>query len=342
MVRRVSRTTSDREIRLEPGRGYLDLNAHETVRDDLAFVNLANNRMDTFVLYPRLGLRKVHVETDPAASNGSWALGSDHTTYMVVPTATHLIVPEGGFAFHHSFRADREAATVYVVSTRLSGAKNYGPITITLSSSGVITAAWRDSSETEHSITSTAVADGLDVHLILVFDAVAGTTTLYINGDSDGTLLTGLSGSLKPMQDAVDWWFGANHNGSGAAVSTTGFNGRNDSTYLLSFRGVDPSALVTRLRESCWKEWTNPASAMVLMHYDWNESSGTTVTDRSRFKNDGAITNGTSNAASEAGLVFPADNGQLVETLQKGGGGRTNVVVLGGRLLHESVRESTS
>lgn len=339
MARRATRQTADREIRLEPGRGFLDLNAHETVRDDLAFVRADNNRMDTFVLRPRLGLRKVNVETAPAATNGSWALGSDHTTHAIVTAATHLQVPEGGFAFHHSFRADREAATVYVVSTRVSAPKNYGPVTITLSSAGVITAEWRDSSETAHSITSTAVSDGADTHLLLVYDPVEGTTRLYINGDEDGTAETGLASTLKPMQDLVNWWFGANHDGAGAAVSTTGFNGRNDSTYLLSFRGVDPSALVTRLRKSCWKEWTNPGSAMVLMHYDWNESSGTTVTDRSRFKNDMTI-NGT--PSSEAGIVYTADNGQLIDTLQDAGGGRTNVVVLGGRVLYEQVRAASA
>lgn len=341
-MRRSTRQFADREIRQEPGRGFLDLNAHETVREDLAFVRADNTRLDTFVLRPRLGLRKVHVETDPAATNGSWALGSDHTTYMKVTTAAHLIVPEGGFAFHHSFKADREANTAYVLSTRISGAKNYGPITITLSSSGVVTSEWRDASETAHSIASSAVSDGAIVHLLLVYDAAAGTFTQYINGASNGTAETGLASNLKPAQDAVDWWFGANHDGTGTAVSTTGFNGRNDSTYLLSFRGVDPSGLVTRLRKSTWKEWTNPDSAMVLMHYDWNESSGTSVVDHSRFKNDGAITNGLSNAASEAGLVFAGDNGNFIDTLQGASGGRTNAVVLGGRVLYETVREASA
>lgn len=338
-MRRSTRQFADREIRQEPGRGFLDLNAHETVRDDLAFVRSDNTRLDTFVLRPRLGLRKVHVETDPAATNGSWALGSDHTTYAVASSASHLLVPEGGFAFHHSFVADREANTAYVLSTRISGAKNYGPITITLSSSGVVTSEWRDASETAHSIASSAVSDGATVHLLLVYDAKAGTFTQYINGAANGTPETGLASTLKPAQDAVDWWFGANNDGSSSAVSTTGFQGRNDSTYLLSFRGIDPSDLVTRLRKSTWKEWTNPDSAMVLMHYDWNESSGTTVTDRSRFKNDMAITG---SPASEAGLVFPADNGNFIDTLQNANGGRINTAVLGGRVLYETIREASA
>lgn len=336
-MRRSTRNFADRDIRIEPGRGHLDLNAHETVRDDLALTRSDNCRMDTFVLRPRLGMRKVHVETDPAETNGSWALGSDHTTHAIATFASNMLIPEGGFAIHHSFVADREASTAYVLSSRHSAGKDYGPITITLSSAGAITAEWRDSSETAHSITSSTVSDGATVHLWLIFDAVAGTTTLYLDGASSGTALTGLSSTLKPMQDSLDWWFGANHNGSGSAVSGTGFNGRNDSTYVLAFRGLDPSSLVTRLRKNCWKEWTNPDSSMVLMHYDWNESSGTTVTDRSRFKSDMTM-NGS--PSSEAGLVYAADCGQFIDTLHDAGGGKTNVVVLGGRVLSEQVRDS--
>jgi len=93
------------------------------------------------------------------------------------------------------------------------------------------------------------------------------------------------------------------------------------------FRGADPTAgysatsgedrsILGELRAGTFHEFGNPASRMILWSYSMREANGnaaTAMTDASRFKGHGAYVGTPSTAA---GLVWPAQNGNVVVTVR--------------------------
>lgn len=345
MSKRPTRQGSETSVRLQIGLGRLDRKAHDAVRDDAALVENANGRMDEGVHSRRPGKRRVSSFTDPGLTNGAWSFATI-SDYALVPAAAQLVIPAGGFAIKHSFIADRDGANeAYIISARVS-AGTAGPFELSLSTSGVATWTWyKQSDGSAVTISSTAHADGAEVHGLLVFDAVAGTTRLYVDGVEDGTAVTGIASTERPKTNSVQWMFGARSD-AGSPIANTGFTGRNDATTLFAFRGADITAtdpngdsLLGVLRGFAWSEWNNPMSSMVLACFDWNESSGAELLDRSDFQNHGTLV-GTPTSGSA--LALPARNGNHVGIFQGPNGKRVNSVMVGGDYYYETVRGGTT
>lgn len=323
--------TETRNFRVFPGQMRLDMNANETVRRDDALVQSENAMLDTLVAKRRQGMQKVY---NFGLYSGVGAISGDASNYFKF---TPPLIPKGGFGLKHSFRADRPSGgnTAHVISSKVSG-KAYGPVSLTLSDAGVVTVAFRkESDESEVSVSFTAVTDGADFHLLAVYDPVAGTFTGYRAGDAEVVSTSGIGGDEQPMQDAADWYFGVDTNGSGTPVANTEFDGLVDAFTLFQFKGIDLSGgMLTTLRRFAWMAWTNPGSKTVLAQFDMDQISGSEVPDRSRYRNNATIT-GTLTQDSEVAITaYPGNFTGIVRNL---GGRRDNVVVQGGRLFYETL-----
>ncbi len=345
MARTPTRTDNDRRVRLIPGLGHLDKRSHETIRADNAFVELENARMDDLTLSRRKGKKRVTIIADPTAANGSWTLGTDHTTYAKASAATQLLIPAGGFALHASFTMVRPSSgTTSILSTPVTAGTLGGPFSIEMKADGATRWVWRKSSDSsEVAITSATHAEGTKMNGLFVFDPENGTTRLYMLGDEEGTAVTGIAATEKPIQTSVAYYWGTQGTTPTAATVTSGsgFTGRLDNLSLRSLQGTrvadgDPT-LLSSLRRINWQELTNPGGAGVRFYYDFNETTGATIYDWSRFKNHMAITG---SASSTTANSHQAENGNLVFTLQAGAGKLTNVIIKGGDLFYEVIKEA--
>lgn len=232
----------------------------------------------------RKGAVKVAQLSAPSACGKSRLFGTIGK-YMKISAANQLKIPYGGFALMFHVVATRAAGVGYVLSTNTDVASQ--PILVRLQADGTLTVAvtWSDASQSV--ITTAALTNGSVQHGLLVFDAVAGTLTLYLNGAVTGTPVTGLSATKRPVQTAVDWYVGVTF---GSATFSAPFAGTVDSLTLFTLRGLRASqgtSFVETLRRHSGRTWPNPAQDFVLFHYDLDEASGSVAYDRSNYKNHG-------------------------------------------------------
>lgn len=338
MARRRTRRKSEvRPFSIIPGAGGLNRETNEALLPPSALRTAEHVRLSDGSLRRRPGSYRL-------ATLGSTLTCAEFSTgdYGVVTAAASMLIPIGGFAVHLTFKATRPSGgnTAYLFDSRASAGKDYGWLRVTLSDAGVSTWEWRkESDESAVSISSTAHAADATVHGLLVFDAPAGTTRLYINGAEDGTAVTGISSTEQPMQDSVDWWFGAGHDGSGTLVANRQFEGSLDAWWVLAFRGTSPSegsnTLLSQLLRYGAHEWPNPRGAMVVSCFDMNDASGTAEADRSRHGNDIAWTGPPTKSAA---LARKFTLGQHLGVLQRPNGERMNVMGWAGRAAWEAVR----
>lgn len=340
--RRTRRKSEAKAFSFVPGTTGLDLFTHDSLLPPTALRTAEHVRLSNGALERRPGSVRLDALSASRTALSFGAAGD----YGVVTAATHMLIPRGGFAVRLSFKATRPSAsnTAYLFSSRASAGKNYGWLTVTLSDAGVSTWEWRkESDESAVSIASTAHAADATVHALFVFDADAGTTTLYIDGVSDGTPVTGISSDEQPMQDAVDWWFGANHDGSAVAVANTEFLGDIDAWCVFAFRNTNISegsnTLLSALKRHTLMEWPNPRGSMVVSCFDFNDASVATEPDRSRHSAD--ITySGT--PTKDTALARSVVLGQHVGVLQRPTGERVNLIGWQGRIAAQTVRQGVA
>jgi len=331
-----TRDDSFEPFRISPvGARGLDLFSDPALLDPSFLIRADNARMGTMAVERRTGGIKLLHGT---ANHGSLTFGAT-TKYALLPAASQLVLPAGGFALFAHFAATWPASgkTGYLISSRPSG-ETFHVLKVTISDAGVITVSWTDSGATERSVACTAVTDGASVHLLAIYDAPAGTFTVYINGASSGTPLTGLDATLKPDQTTgVAWAFAVEKQTGAAVTADTQFPGAIDSLTLQTLRGSRPASgtttLASVLRKHSLRRWPTPQADGVVFHYDCDSIS--TFYDRSRFKNHGSIT-GTPTLTSA--VAYSSVPGQAVHTIQSPTGTRTNVVGIGGTLYYEGVR----
>ena len=345
MVRQRTRRTSGEQTRSSPvGWGGLDEFTNAHMLDENRLRKAKNVRLEDRSVKRRDGSRKLVATTDRGASI---TFGTD-AKYASVPTAAQLLLPAGGFAVRMSFKVVWPGAsdTGYLVSSRITG-QAYHVFSVTMSDAGVLIVAWTKASDNSLvSITTSALTANSDQHLLAVFDAPAGTFTLYLNGVSVGTPVTGIAVTEKPHQAADDWYFGVHWNpsaGPAAAVADTHYAGLMDGFTLLTLTGTRPSSgsptLNNELIRQSLQQWPLPQSRMVVASYDFNEATGTTLIDHSRFKNDGTLA-GTPTLGGTA-VALPCVAGQHVGHFEKADGKRTNLVATAGTLYYETVRAAT-
>jgi len=344
VVERSSNQVSDRPVRLglqsdgTGGVGSLGLDLQTLPQDlpEFALARADRVRVQRGALERAPGPKRLAVLTNNTASR---TFGAD-TKYMKVPAHARLLIPKGGFSVRVSVTAVRSAADGYILSNR-QPSQTYGVVWFTLNSAGLLKANVRWASGTTTTLTTSALADGSEQHALLVYDDLAGTLTLYLDGDSAATATPGTG--LQPAQTAaIDWYFGVEWNpsaGPAAVVANTHFDGKVDAFTLCAFRGIQITAgspsLLDTLRKHTFREWPNPALPMVLAHYSFSEATGSVAYDRSAGKNHGTYV-GASTSTDPVAISRPVGN--FAGTFQRANGARTNLVAAGGQLFYETVR----
>lgn len=330
-----SRRKEDAAYRLSsPGRLGVDLDTADGLLPDGAFRRLENVRLSDQALSRRPGSGRLFEATD---NTGSMTFGAD-TKYATIPATSQLLLPKGSWGIRASVTAVRPSGgnTAYVLSSRPNG-QTYHLLRITLSSAGVFTVEWRDTGGNTRSVATSAVSAAAAAHLLAIFDAPAGTFTVYVDGVASGTPLTGLASTTQMAQDSgVVWAVGVEKETAAAVTANTHFDGAVDALTLFSMPGIRPSSgspsLVDTLRKETFREWVNPASGMVRFHYGLNETVGTTMYDASDYKSHGTYV-GTPTPSTKVALSRPVGN--YVGTFQNASGVTSNLVAAGGRLFYE-------
>jgi len=337
-----------RTLRLGPPRAPLAVlgldrrSTPEAIPED-AFATLEQARLDRSSIRRRDGAEKIE---EFSHVTGSITFGADSKYGKVTAASPNpLLLPVGSWAVRFSCVATRPSAgqTAYLWSNRVNG-QTYGALWATLSDAGVLTASFRTAAGATVTATSGTISAGATVHGWLVFDAIAGTFTIYVNGASSGTPATGISATTQVLQTALDWYFGVEYDPAAVGVTAnTHFDGALDAWMLKSFAGVrlteGSPTLLSVLLANGYQEWPAPFDDTVRAYYDFNEGSGTTAKDRSRYKRHMTLTGGPSWTSA---LCPRSAHVNLIGQHKAADGERTNLVVAGGRAFYEIVRGGTT
>lgn len=320
------------------GTGGIGSSGVDLITKDGSLVQTALRRADRVRigdggLTRALGPKRLKVFA-PAAFSRTFA---DVAKYGTIPAAAQLRLAYGGFGVHFSITALRGGATGQILHGQ-DGADGTPPFDFSLSSAGVLTTAVNWDGGGSASVSSAVLTDASVQHGWFIHDAVLGTVTLYLNGSSVGTPVTGLGTGKRPLQTAsMAWLVGAKK--SAAAVVTLPFMGKIDALQVQVFGGLqiasgNPSLLSTLLAHSL-RQWPNPREPRVVAQYDFDEASGTVMKDRSRFANHGTYT-GAPTASAAVAWSFPVGN--LCSAFEGADGSRKNTFGSGGALFYETTR----
>lgn len=293
---------------------------------------------------------KVSKFTDQLASHGSKVFASDTKyAHFVAPT-----IDVGGFVLMWKFTAVRAADVRWLWDSRQTGGDRV--IWSTLDGTNglyQVYVLWDDA--TTSTIDVPALPDGSIQHAMLVFDAPAGTLTLYLNGEAQADVITGLSPNLRPCQTNVTpWYVGISYNPATASIASgSGFLGDLDSFVLISTAGIDltdedPDAepprlsFLDELRKRYKQDWPNPAAPGVLFYFGLDEDTalGSVMYDSSDRKGHGTYVGTPTNKER---IAFRAINGNFVGATRRAAlgsltDGRVNVVVMGGQHHYQILR----
>ncbi len=339
-----TRRNRSKTVRFEsPGRLGVDINTADGLLPDGAMRRLEHMRLDQMGLARRPGSARIFSATE---NTGSYTFGAD-TKYASIATASQLLIPTGGFAFHASFVATRPASgkTAFLISSIPAG-QTYNVFFVSLNSAGLLSAGFRDTTNTDYQfVTNGAITNNQVCALLVVVDSVAGTMTAYLNGAqvSIEVPVAGLPSTIQPIQTPTNWTVGVAKVTGGAVTADSFFPGAIDALTLYTLRGtrflVGTTSLADRLRTETFREWPLPSHASVLFHYDLNEASGTVMTDRSRFKNHGAYV-GTPTATAKVAYSRPVSN--FCGSFRTALGKVVNLYAAGGSLYYQVVRGGTA
>ncbi|MFQ5471736.1 MAG: LamG-like jellyroll fold domain-containing protein [Dehalococcoidia bacterium] len=324
------------------GQEGLDYETDAALASPSALVVGENVRPEDGLLARRAGARKIYQFSDSTASR---TFGAD-TIYATIPAGPLSTIPAGSWVLNLHFTAVRPSGgnTAYILSSRVDG-QSYHILSLTISDAGVPTLSWtKDSDASSVSIAMSAVSAGAAVHLTAVFDAALGTFTTYVDGASDGTPVTGISTTEQPKQSsATAWHVGVHYNpATSSVVANTHFDGKVDGFCFQSLRGQriasgSPTPLSAILKHSL-RQWPAPQMRSVLACYDFDDGA-TSMTDRSRFENDGTIT-GT--PTSTAAVALPSIVTNHIGRVQFTNDRIANVAGIGGALVYEDLVPATS
>ena len=293
---------------------------------------IENGDLTNGVVSRRTGAKKIYKASD---ATGSKTFGAT-TKYALLTAATQLLLPQGGWAALLHFTAVRPSAgnTGYIWSSRPT-AVAYHIILVTISDAGVVTVTWRDTGGSTRTVATSAISANAVTHLLAYYDASAGTFTVYVNGASSGTPLTGLASTLQPAQDAsVAWAFGVEKQTGAAVTANTNFDGACDDFVL--FRNPPPVAM---LLKHSGRGWPNPGDDRVVFHYSFDGSSTTSLTDHSWFKNHATLVGTPTNTGA---VAMSSMNCNYLGSIGRPDGSKVNLYGSHGRLFYESMRAANS
>lgn len=299
----------------------------------------------------RLGPAKLAQLEDDRDDRGAKVFGAIGKYATFTPPA----IPVGGFIGWWHFRATRDATYTGTLfdSAQAAGPTNR-PVYSTLDNAGLykVTVTWSDGATSV--IHVNGLADGSEQHALLVFDAKAGTLTLYLNGDAAGNQITGLSATAKPWQGvATAWYLGVENNPGTGITANSSFKGAIDAIGFMSTAGVDITdedltgliprlSLLSVMRARTRIDWPNPADPGLLFHYGLDEdvTLTTVMYDSSDARRHGTYAGPPSNATR---VAVRAMNGQYLGTTREAtvnglSDARVNIAIAGGEHFFEILR----
>lgn len=314
----------------------------------------ARNIDATSTLYrSRMGDAKIALLEDAAVAYGAKVFGDDSKYAFFAPPLIGL----GGFWFKFHLTAVRplSAGTRYILSSWTTAAQTHYVVQMTLTDTGVFTISVEWEGGGTNSLTAT-FDNGASVHGLLVYDAVAGTLSLYVDGDVvDGPDVIGTD--KQPRQDAnVNWYVGLSFKPGTGPETNTFFEGAVDEWVCGTFAGMDPEdedldlvpprrSKLWELRRSCWNEWPDKAGDDILFAYGFDEevveddaTPGTgPMFDSSMLYRTGSYKGTPSSAAR---VARRAQLGQFIGTTRRATvgdlrDGRINMAVAGGQVYYE-------
>ena len=321
------------------GIGGLDEFTHESLLPPEFLRQAENIRLSKLSLDRRQGGLKLNKFSDPS---GSKTFGAD-TRWATIPAATQLEGLSGGFAIGGHFTAVRPGAgnTAFILSSRVSG-QSYHVLKITIDENGLVSFTFEKASGGAATVTTTALTANAATNFLAILDIFAGTWTVYIDGVSNGTPVTGLAAADAPIAGSGTAWHLAAHYdpgaGPAAVVANTHFDGKIQGFVLHSLRGIRPASgtttMVATLLKHSSRLWPAPQLPHILFMYDCHGSSILELTDASRFKNSATVAGTITSTAAVTFASLPTNAVQYVTTPS---GRRDNLVCSHGRLFYETL-----
>ena len=315
------------------GAGGLNMSLSASLVPDNMVVVSENVRTDEESFARRPGAVKIAQLDTTGASK---TFGTDGK-YATITAASQLIMPAGGFALIVHFTAVWPSAgqTAWILSSKPNGAA-YHTVSVKMSDAGVITVGWTDSTFVTRSVASAAVTNASVVHLLAIFDAPAGTFTIYIDNSSTGTPVTGIASTEKPSQASTNWVIGVDKETGGAVTANTHFDGAVDGLTLISLAGMRPASgtptqTSVMLRQSL-RQWPNPNMGGVIFNYDMDATGVSSLIDSSRYKNHAAVTGVITSTTS---VGYNANVGNFAGAYDTADGHRYNLFAAAGNLFYE-------
>lgn len=297
-----------------------------------------------------MGDAKVARLADQGATYGAKVFGEDTKYATFSPPA----IGPGGFIVLWHFKAVRAADVRWLWDSQQPSSERV--IWASLDgTSGLLQVYVMWSTGTTSIIDVPGLPDGSEQHAALVFDPQAGTLALYLNGEAQADVITGLNANAKPIQSTTTpWYMGLSYNAGMASVSSgSGFLGALDSFTIMSTAGVDITdedltanpprySLLSVIRRWAYQDWPWPASPMVLCHYGMDEASAGTgpMYDSSNAQRHGTYFGSPTNADR---VARRAQNGNWVGCVRHAAVGslenaRVNLVAARGEHYYESLR----
>jgi len=329
---------SDSSLALVPfGTGGLDEFTDEYALTLGRLRRADNVRTATGALERRKGAKKLWQFTDPGASK---TFGTD-AKYASIPAGTHLETLDGGFALTLHITAERAGVgnTAMILSSRVSG-QSYHVLRVQIDENGLLYVGFEKRSGGDCVVTTSALTASAAVDVLAIFDPVGGTFTVYVDGVSSGTPVTGLTAADGPVAGAgTAWHLGVHYNPVGATVvANTFFGGAIQGVTLLSLRGIRAASGTTTLVDTLIRHsarmWPAPQAPSCLMNFDCADTSTTTLYDSSRYKNDATMTGTPSNTSSISTRSIPSNFVGYLELPNSRG---VNVIASHGRLYYETI-----
>lgn len=353
MARQPTRIRSSAPVNLKPlGAGGLDQNTEPVLVQTEALI-VARNVTEVDGVSRRLGSAKVFQADDVAGTYGAKSF-ADVAKYA---TFTPQVMPPGSWILKgHADMIRPLVGPGYLISSWIDDAKTGQAITMHLSATGTLTVVveWDGGGSTTLSVAN--IPDSAEKHILLVYDWINGTLTLYFNGDEVDSDTPGIGKLLRQTADLL-WVFGVSFLPVGeTAEADTSFDGAMDAFEMHSIVGFDITeedltldpprrSFLYEMRRRNWQDDTNPESAMLMWSYGMDEEDVEhpdtpdegIMYDRSQRQNHGAYIGEVGN---EPRIARRAQNGQHLGTVRRAALGElrdgvANMAVIGGGVYYE-------
>lgn len=349
MPRQPTRVRSGVAVELKPiGGGGLNLDSDPVMLrpDEMAWARNADATKGTYGR--RLGPAKIATIEDDRDDRGA----KQFATIAKFASFAPPLMPAGSWVFLFHFTAVRHATDDgYILDSIQSSGPTRRVLRLYLTAAGVLTVGATWTTGTEDTITTSALTANSTQHGMLVFDAAAGTLTLYLNGAVAGTPVSGLDATKQLWQTTTLSWFIGVSSSSGG-VKSLPFQGYIDGLTFISYAGVDLTdedltllpprkSILNSLLERSKQDWPVPTHPGLVFQYGLDEDTTLTSTmyDASNAARNGTYAGSPANAPR---VAVRSQNGNWLGTTRRAtvagtDDARVNVAIVGGQTMIQTL-----